>query len=78
MDSIVFIDVNKYWALALNCCEEMSEDLWWYSTDDELNELFFGLKEVLDFNLEKNNPNLKCFEVVDPKKYVWAKLKYNI
>ena len=79
MDTIVFIDAKYYWFLTQKCCDEIAEDLWWCAGSDQLDELFFGLREFTNPNkLDAHNAYLKSFKVINPKKYVWAKLKYNI
>jgi hypothetical protein len=78
MDTIVFIDAKKYWSLTHLVCDEIEEDLWWFSSSDELDAMFFGLREFTDPKTVSENPHLKSFKVINPKKYIWAKLKYNI
>lgn len=78
MGTIVFIDTRYYWFLTQKCCDEIAEDLWWYASSDQLDELFFGLREFTNANTTIENAHLKSFKVINTKKYIWAKLKYNI
>ncbi len=66
----------QYWNLITELYSAHSEFEWYYATQMELEEKWFGLKEIPI--ADEFFDNYKLFEIIDKEKYLWAKLKYGI
>jgi hypothetical protein len=63
-----------YWNAFTQLFEEHEESSWYDLSYQELDVMWLGLKEI---SFESDSGH-RVFEVIDKKKYLWAKLKYGI
>ena len=73
-ENSVKIDNTLYWKIINQLFEEYEESLWYELSYEELDEMWLGLKEI---SCDTDSGH-RVFEVIDKKKYLWAKLKYGI
>ena len=78
-ENSVKISSIKYWNVLTQLYEEHREASWYEVCQMELDEMWFGLKEIpYHYSLDSSFDNYRFFEIIDKQKYVWAKIKYGI
>jgi hypothetical protein len=75
-ENSVSIPNIQYWNLITELYSTHSEFEWYSVSQMELEEKWFGLKEIPI--PDEHFDNTRYFEVINKQKYIWAKLKYGI